>query len=425
MNVLYYLKQFKENTVLKNGTLFSIYSFIGQGVSFFLLILLAKYIQPEEYGHLSLYNTSVMLIGFLMGLSSSGYVSISFFKKTNQEFNKDFTAIFTLYLLSEICFIIILTLFGETIARLLHLTVPLLWMAIIISLFNAFFSINLNLFRIKEKVVSYGILSCGNALLNFALSLILVISFKQSWMGRVHAQLICTILLGLIAIVVFFKYRLFSFNFEWNRYKTIILWSLPLIPHLATMWLRQGCDRYIIDNSHSVYDVGVFSFAVNLVTIFAMVGNAFNSSASVSLYKILSNEDDKVTKIGKINKHTRMMFYLYTATCVLLLLFLPTIVYLFLPKYSPSLGYFYVLSLYGYLECLYFLYINYMFYYGKTKELMFITFGTALFHLVLSICFTRYSLYCTAAIYVIVDVVLISILHNIVKRIKMENSLTY
>ena len=424
MNVLYYLKQFKGNTVLKNGTLFSLYSFIGQGVSFFLLILLAKYIQPEEYGHLSLYNTSVMLIGFLMGLSSSGYVSISYFKKTDQEFKKDFTAIFTLYLLSEIFFIIILTFFGEIIAKLLHLTVQLLWMAIIISLFNAFFSINLNLFRIKEKVVSYGILSCGNALLNFALSLILVISFKQSWMGRVHAQFICSILLGLIAIVVFLKYKLFSFNFEWNRYKTIILWSLPLIPHLATMWLRQGCDRYIIDNSHSVYDVGVFSFAVNLVTIFAMVGNAFNSSASVSLYKILSSEEETIIKKGKLNKHTRMMFYLYTATCVILLLVLPTIVHFFLPKYSPSLGYFYVLSLYGYLECLYFLYINYMFYYGKTKELMYITFGTAILHLALSLCFTRYSLYCTAAIYVIVDIALISILYIIVRRIKIENSLT-
>ena len=107
------LERIKSNKTIRNGGLYSVYSFIGKGVSFVLLILLANYIQPAEYGQLSLFNTAVMLLGYFMGFSSFGYISVSYFKNSKQDFKKDFTVIITLYLFTTAFFILILVFLSK------------------------------------------------------------------------------------------------------------------------------------------------------------------------------------------------------------------------------------------------------------------------------------------------------------------------
>ena len=56
------------NKSLRNGVFFSLFSFINRGFSFLLLIILAKYIAPAEYGYLSLFATVVMLECYIICL---------------------------------------------------------------------------------------------------------------------------------------------------------------------------------------------------------------------------------------------------------------------------------------------------------------------------------------------------------------------
>ena len=55
-----------HSKTVRNGGLFSAFSFFNKGIGFVLLILLAKYIQPSEYGELSLFNTLVSLLGYFV-----------------------------------------------------------------------------------------------------------------------------------------------------------------------------------------------------------------------------------------------------------------------------------------------------------------------------------------------------------------------
>ena len=64
-------------------------------------------------------------------------------------------------------------------------------------------------------------------------------------------------------------------------------WGIPLIPHLATTWLRQGCDRYIINYHYELAEVGLFSFALNMANIIEMMGGSFNANNYVNIYKTL------------------------------------------------------------------------------------------------------------------------------------------
>lgn len=401
LSVLSYISRLKCNKTLLNGLLFSVYAFIGRGIAFVLLIILATYIPPADYGKLSLFNTVIMLLGFFMAFSTTGYFGISYFKENKETFHQDFTFVMIMLLLTVSIVSVVFLLFGNYLSELAGISYGLLWWALLIAFVNVPFNLHMDYYRLQEKVGKYGIMNLGNAILNAVFSLLLVITFAQGWLGRVNTHIGVAIFFGLIGIVFFIYKGFFDFHLHKDRMKMILFWGLPQIPHLATNWLRQGCDQYIINYNYTTQEVGLFSFALNLVGIITMIGMAFNSSNSVTIFQVLSMEVSNVEKKTILKKNTRNIFIIYLSASILVLLFGYLFVPIVLPKYVDSIPYFTILSVYGFMVCMYFLFCNYLFYYGNTKNLMYITFGTSILHLLLSLLLTRYSLYFTSFIYVI------------------------
>lgn len=393
-----------HNKTIRNGGLFSIFSFFQKGVAFLLMIVLARYITPEEYGELSLFNTCVMFLGYIVGLSTAGYLSVAYFKLDKEDFKKDFTSICTITVVVLLIIALLFITFHNQLAELLKIPVPFLYIGVAVSFFHVFVNLNLDYLRIQEKVSKYGLLSCLFALIMSALTLCFVIGAGQNWAGRVYADLITSILFGLIAVVCFVKQKLFDFNIDWPRCKVVILWGLPIIPHLASAWIKLGLDRYIVEYSHTMADVGIFSFAMSLTSIMVMVGTAFNQTNSVNLYQTLSSNLSKEDKLRRLRRKEKYISLSYLLVAVVTIIFVSLMVPLFMPNYTASIPYVFILTIYGFFRCIYFLYCNYLFYYSKTKNLMYITFGTSILHLVLSLLFTRYSLFYTCAIYVISEI---------------------
>lgn len=393
------------------------FSFFNEGISFILLILLANYIAPGEYGKLSLFNTVVTIMGYFIALSSQGFVSISYFKRDTLSFRQDFSSICFICLFFSSIFCLINILFGGWIAKVTDLTVTLLWIAISIAFFKVFQETWLNIYRIKEEIVKYGIISCGFALLNLIFSLFLVIKTPLNWQGRIYAQLGCIVIFGLLAIGFFIKNHFFTSKISLSSLKLVVCYGLPLIPHLAALWLKQGGDRLIINKFHSIEDVGIYSFALNLTSIIVMVGNSFNNSNSVSIFKILSEDLQTNEKINLLKRQTRSVALITITIAIAIVACIGVFTPILLPNYVASLPYFFVLSLQGIGQCIYFLYCNYFFYYMKTKILMFITIGTSILHVVLSIWLTRYSLFCTCIIYVLSQAVITSLVIIISQRL--------
>lgn len=396
----------KHNKTLINGGLFSIFSFICKGSSFVLLIILANFILPDDYGRLSLFGTVQTFISYFMAFSTAAYMSVSFFKKDPEEFKKDFTAIVILSLLSVALFLLLAAAILPFVGDYLGFPSNLLWYAILLSFLTCIIGLYLDYLRIQEHVISYGVVSCGNALLIFCLSILMVVYLKYGWIGWVNGRLAADVIFAVIAIVFFFRLKLFKVDFSLERYKTMLLWGIPLIPHVASVWLRQGGDRYLINLYNSVYEVGLFSFALNLTSVIIMIGMAFNQTNSVSIYKILSDKS-LFNKKEILKRQTRNIFYIYLFASLFVSVLMSIVVPFVLPQYSGSIPYFGILAFYGFLQCVYFLFCNFLFYFEKTKQLMYVTFGTSLLHLALSVVLTRYSLYYTCMIYVFIQALIV------------------
>lgn len=389
-----------------------------------LLLILANYIAPAEYGQLSLFNTVVMFVSYFTAMSTEGYVDISYFKQDKEKFKSDITAIISIGLaVSTVLFFIVLV-FGNWLGEVLDLSRNLLFIAIVISLCQVLYRIALSFRRVREEVVKYGIMSCGYAILHFGVSLLLVVTFRMDWLGRVYAQLGCVTLFAILSVVIFSKQKLFCFTFNKDDLKRILFWGIPLIPHVATTWLRQGCDRYIINYHYELVEVGLFSFALNMANVIEMIGSAFNSTNSVNIFKTLSRKDiGNEQKVKSLRKQSREMLIIYVIASLLVVIGGVVLIPLLIPKYVGSIPIFLLLAVYGLFRCVYYIYCNYLFYWDLNKALMYITFGSAVFHLGLSLIFTRFSLLCTAAIYVVTQIMInIFVIAIAKKRIKVELS---
>ena len=410
-----------NNTILR-GALFSLFSFFNKGLNFLLLFVIANFLTPEAYGELSLFTTFVTLVGYVICLSSEGYAAVSYFKESELEYKSTISSIFILpcIILLLLCGIVaISSIFTD---KLFDLTIRDAFYALFISFFSVYVNMALDYFRVKEKILTYGKLSCSYALLNFILTLVLIVNVQSGWHGRVYSLLLCSLMYSTYSIFVFVKDgRLSLSSISLLSIKKVALWGIPLIPHLASTWIKQGGDRYIIKANYDMSEVGIFSFALNLVNIICMVGVAFNSSNSVDIYKSLSNPIDGV--IGRLRNYTKKMLFVYAVVGFVILLVSFLVIPLLLPQYTDALAYFALLVPYGFLQCVYFLYCNYLFFYGKNKQIMNITFFTSIIHLVLSFVLTRYSLYATSVVYTITQLlVIISLRFKVAKLLKYKLS---
>lgn len=404
-----------HNKILRNGGLFSFYSFFQKGISFFLLILLAKFITPNDYGLMNLFNTAVMLLGYFVGLNTAGYLSISYFASKNVEnFREDFTIIILITMGSLILLLMSILPFISSLSALLSVTPLLLVTALLLATCNTFLQILLNYYRVQEKVIAYGIYSCSTSILSALLVFVFVFYMRQGWYGYVEGQLVSLTLAAILSLFLYKKWKLYSFKrLSIQRFKEILIWGIPLIPHLATIWIRQGMDRYIIEHNHTTVDVGLFSFALNLTNIIIMIGSSFNNTFSVNIFKTLSLNIPLSQKIGKLKIQNNKIIIIYIAATIIIVAGIIVCIPLLMPNYSSAIKYFIILSLYGLCQCLYFQYCNFFFYYKKTRTLMYITFSSSLLHLFLSLLFTPYSLIYTCFIYVFIQICIVLMVKNI------------
>lgn len=419
ITIIHKTRKLLHSKTIKNGGAFALYSFLNKGISFFIMMILASFISPEDYGQLSLYNTYVMFLGYFIGLSSSGYVNVSYFKNSKENFAKDFSAILLISAVVSSFILILLCIFDGVLSSLFQIPIPFLFIGMVASFGSILVSMNLDYFRIQEKVSIYGVLCCSFAVLNFLLTAYFVLHRDCNWKGRVYSQLICEALFSFIALIVFKNNDLLCFSILFERVKRILSWSIPLIPHSISIWLKQGMDRYIINESYDLAEVGLFSFALNLVSILLMVGTAFNQTNSVSLYQTLSSSsltNDK--KLSNLIKKEKYFTVLYVVVALFVFLCCSLLTPVFMPKYVGAIPYFSILIFGGLLQCIYLIHCNYLFYYGHTRQLMYITFGSAVLHLGLSLLVTQYSLYLTCCIYVFSQLIVTYLVVSISNKIK-------
>lgn len=78
-NIRYLISRIVRNKSFRNGIFFSLFSFLNSGISFLIMMLMARYVQPESYGKLSLFTTMISLLSIFICLNTNGMIGVKFF----------------------------------------------------------------------------------------------------------------------------------------------------------------------------------------------------------------------------------------------------------------------------------------------------------------------------------------------------------
>lgn len=379
-----------QNKTVRNGGIFAVFSFVNQGINFILLFVLSWYISTESYGKLNLFYTGVAVVSILISLDTQGIIAVNYFKKARKQLAEYVNAILLITLIVSITLGICVSAFNGAIFRISSIELNYQLICVFICASSILYNLLTEIYRLEERPFIYGWLTMSSTLLNLGGTLLFVVGLKYDWQGRVFANLLMSTCFIVISLYILTKKKyILKLTPSKDVLKEVLTFGVPLIPHHLTGWIRQGLDRFIINSNYSMALVGQFSFAINFANIISILGTAFNQSNSVYIYQSLSNDSVEVRR--KLRKQTVMMLFLFLCLTGFTIALCYILIPIALPAYKGSLKFVIPLCCSAYFQCVYLLFCNYLFFFKKTRQLMYITFGTSLFHLGLSLCLTRYS----------------------------------
>jgi len=384
-----------RNSSFRNGIFFTLFSFLNSGVGFLIMMLMARYVLPESYGQLSLFTTMVSLLSIFICLNTNGLIGVNFFTQPLTVIRRLLNMVLMITLLVYLFFLTSMLLFKSALEEWIGLSIVFQFYGVSICLLQLVSSTLLDIWRLEERVGHYGVFSFLMVTSNLLLTIWFVALLHLDWQGRVYAQLLTCLLFSAISIFILIKKGYLKRVLPLRKdFVDGFKFGIPLIPHTTSFWLRQGLDRYIINSFFASSMVGLFSFAYNFANIIQLIGNAFNASYSVNIYKTLAKADADTLKRLRRNCSylVGVYFFITLSVCLLATILIP---FMF-PKYKDCIVYLLPLCGGAMFQCFYLVYVNILFFYKRTKVLMCITFTCSVLHCLLSFVLTKYGVIYTA-----------------------------
>ena len=368
-----------------NILVYGITNIIKSLVPFIMLPILTLYISPNEYGELSLIETSVLfLLPFIM-LNINGAINVEFFKLEKNEYKKYvLNAIF----ISFCAFIIVmffLFIFRENLSNLMHLKTHWILLLGIFAFMRVLSSVILVIFQASQQVKKYAVFSITQTVTDFLLSYIFVVLFKLSIIGRLLGEYGAFFIFSLISIFLLFKMGFFNVKFTLKYTKDILKFGLPLIPHSIGGIILAMSDRYFISYFEGNKYVGLYTVAYQVSAILLLISTSVNQAWSSMFFKMMKDKN-----YDKIKMIIRILIFLFIIATFFIYEFSDFIYKLLISKeYYSSKTYFIYLLLGFLFQSIYFLFTNFLFFYKKTHILSMITIAGGIINLFLNYFFIK------------------------------------
>lgn len=381
-----------KNEVARNGLIFTFFAFLNQGVNFVLLLVLTRFLAPDMYGKLNLFNTYLLFINIFVMLNATGLVGVNYFKVSRAHTQKTVYSITLIGLICTIGSLLILNIVPHYIERITGFGSFYLSMAVLYCFFNNISSLNLVLWRSEQKPVQYGIYSASLVLLNAVLTILLIVVGKMEWEARIYAQfsISCIFVLISSSFLLRRKYIILKEIPKRKYFIESIKFGVPLIPNAISWWATQGVNRILINRFHDLLYVGYFSFASNVCNLIQVIGSSFYQSFQVDIYKQLGKSKEEA--VPYLRRFTWRITGIYIIITLGFLLCSYILVPFVFPNYRGSMPMFFPLCMGAFFSNMQQVFISYLFYFGKTKIIMYISVSCAIISAILGCLLIKFNI---------------------------------
>lgn len=320
----------KQAELAKNTLILTIGKICTQFVSFFLLPLYTKLLEPEEYGIVDLFNTYITLLVPLFNWQFEN--GLFRFMLECRKDSKRQKQLFSTVAVSNIfqsavylCFFFIAQNF---------ITSQYKYFLAVDVVLNIFLNTLLQFPRGLGHSGTYAVGSFLSASTTVVLNVVFIAGFKMGAYGMFWATVVAkavTVLYLLISQKVwkYFSVRCFSFD----SFKQICRYSVPLIPNQLSWWIIGVSDRTIISKFINLAANGIYNVSNKFSSIYITFYNIFNMSWTESVSLHINEKDNKKFLSDTINS----MFRFFSSVCFGIIACMPFVFpFLINKKYNES-----------------------------------------------------------------------------------------
>ncbi len=377
-------------SLFKNTLLYSIANVLSAGIPYLMLPILTNHLDQGQYGILSMLTIMVTFAGPFVGLSLNGAVSRAYYSPEKFTFTKYVGNCIVILVCSTVIISFLCILFSGALERLTDIPRTFLVLAILLSFCQYIMFIQLAIWQVRLKPVTYGVFQISSAFVNFMLSYVMVVYCNMGWQGRIYGWLIAWGAFSVFALIILFGNERVTLKPDIKSLKHALQFSLPLIPHSIGGLFIGIVDRLIVKEVLGIEQTGIYTVAYQIASVLNVLTMSFNTAYLPWLFSRLSKKDDA------INISTVRYSYLFFIGIALIVmaccLSTPLIFKFFIgEKFQDASRHIYLLFIAFGFNGMYLVVTNYIFYAEKTYLLSISTLIIALTNIPICYYLTKVS----------------------------------
>jgi len=351
---------------------------LNAAVPFMLLPILTAYLNPSDYGLLSLIQLLMVISLPIILMNTHGLLTIEYSKLSLEEFQSLVSTIIWIPIVGFLFLELLFFVFESYIIKYFHIPIEYIYLIPLFVLLQAIPTIVPIVFQAKKEPLNFGKYKISLTIVNILLSLLLVVTFGYGWEGRLWGIVGSFALFTFVGLIILFKLNLLRFTLNKFYLKSALQFGLPLIPHSIAGTFLAMSDRIFLVNMLGEDSVGIYSVAFQVASTVTIIMSSINQAWAPNLFEKLNNNPTIKDK-KNIVKTTYKIMGIMTIITLLFILSSSLIFNLFIDeRYYEGKTLSKYISIAFLFQGFYFMITNYIFYSKKTYILSYLTFFSVL-----------------------------------------------
>ncbi len=314
----------EEKKLFKNSVILVIGNFSSKILVFLLVPFYTSVLNTEEYGISDLLVTTVNLVYPIVTLMiSTAVLRFSLDKGGNSK------QILSVGFWIEFSGFIFLT--GVSFLLFKHTAYAhYLWYFIAYYGSYSVYTLLLQYAKGMEKVSLYTFAGVTNTIILIVCNLLFLLKFRMGIQGYILSIIIGY---GSTALIVFIASGAWKDitgpeKIDKAIAKSMVRYSIPMIPNSISWWVSNSSDRYIMNMYRSMDEIGIYSIAYKIPSILTVFTSIFMNAWELSAVDEFGTEKSRQF-FSQMYKH---YFEILTIVCVIILMFVKPIAFVLFQK---------------------------------------------------------------------------------------------
>jgi O-antigen/teichoic acid export membrane protein len=272
---------------LRDSIIYGFASILSKGLAIFLLPIYTRVLDPSDYGVYDLLLTLAAFANLIIALEISQGLA-RFWGDLDSWTEKRKLASTALWFTALMygAFLIAGLIWAAPLNTLIIGDERYLFayqLAIVFIAINGIYLLLLNQLRWELRSKTYAFVSLGYAVMTLVFAAIFCLWFDMGLIGVIASQALSALITSFFCLKLLRKTLAFTFDF--SKLKTMIIFSVPLVPAGLAVFVSLYINRYALLHFTSLADIGIFSIGSRIAGISMLLIAGIQTALTPLIYQ--------------------------------------------------------------------------------------------------------------------------------------------